>query len=61
MINPCGFLAIMPPKADQMLDDVGAIPFRPKGEKADEDAGVLIPAADDTGKTGKAAGKGDAI
>lgn len=38
------FLALMPPKAEQILEDPTTIPFRPRGVEAEEDPGVLLPA-----------------
>jgi hypothetical protein len=38
------FLALMPPKAEQILEDPTVIPFRPRGVEAGEDPGVLLPA-----------------
>ena len=37
------FLALMPPKAEQILEDPTVIPFRPRGVEAEEDPGVLLP------------------
>ena len=41
------FLALMPPRASQILHDPVAIPFRPKGIDVDQDAAasVVLPAA----------------
>ena len=41
------FLALMPPRAKQILHDPVAIPFRPKGVDVDQSAGdsVVLPAA----------------
>ncbi|NVJ99424.1 MAG: hypothetical protein HWE25_14825 [Alphaproteobacteria bacterium] len=37
------FLALMPPTADQVLEDPTPIPFRPRGIEAESDPGVLLP------------------
>ena len=41
------FLALMPPRAKQILHDPVAIPYRPKGVDVDQNAGadVVLPAA----------------
>ncbi len=39
------FLALMPPRAKQIVSDPGAVPFRPKGVEVDGDPGVLLPTA----------------
>ncbi|WP_308909338.1 cell division protein FtsL [Pseudokordiimonas caeni] len=36
------FLALMPPSADQIITDPRIIPFRPKGEFAEADPGVML-------------------
>ncbi|WP_262690993.1 cell division protein FtsL [Kordiimonas aestuarii] len=40
------FLALMPPTAEQILEEPTTIPFRPRGVEAEEDPGVLLPAKD---------------
>lgn len=39
------FLALMPPRAKQIVSDPSAVPFRPKGVEVEGDPGVLLPAA----------------
>jgi len=53
------FLALMPPKARQIIHDPVAVPYRPRGvdvEKGD-DKGVLLPASEKEPVTAKNAGK----
>ena len=49
------FLALMPPTAEQILEEPTTIPFRPRGVEAEEDPGVLLPtkARDDKDKKPK--------
>ena len=39
------FLALMPPRAKQVLADPVIIPFRPDGKEVEKDPGVLLPAS----------------
>lgn len=39
------FLALMPPRAKQIITDPNAIPYRPRGSETDGDPGVLLPTA----------------
>ncbi|WP_417450486.1 cell division protein FtsL [Kordiimonas sp.] len=43
------FLALMPPTAEQILEEPTRIPFRPRGVEAEEDPGVLLPASEREG------------
>ena len=57
------FLALMPPRAKQILHDPAVIPFRPRGVDVDEkDAGsVVLPVADTATKKKKKKTKGDSL
>jgi len=65
--NSIRFLALMPPKAKQILSSPSIIPFRPKGVDVDADPGVLLPTSHEgnekvrakvpVNKGGKIAGK----
>jgi len=37
------FLALMPPRAKQIVSDPSLVPFRPKGLEVEPDPGVLLP------------------
>ncbi len=39
------FLALMPPRAKQIVSDPALIPFRPRGVGVDSETGVLLPVA----------------
>ncbi|MFC3053028.1 cell division protein FtsL [Kordiimonas pumila] len=43
--NSIRFLALMPPKANQILSTASVIPLRPEGIKVDSEDSVLLPAS----------------
>ena len=47
------FLALMPPRAKQIITDPSSIPFRPKGVDVEAGEGVLLPAAQKELKSNK--------
>ncbi|MCK0068668.1 cell division protein FtsL [Kordiimonas laminariae] len=47
------FLALMPPRAKQIIADPSLIPFRPKGLEVEAGEGVLLPAAQKELKSSK--------
>lgn len=47
------FLALMPPRAKQIVSDPSAIPMRPRGVEVEADPGVLLPAAQEKMLTSK--------
>lgn len=50
------FLALMPPRAKQIVGDPSLVPFRPRGVEVEGDPGVLLPARhDDEGSAKKRA------
>lgn len=53
------FLALMPPGADQVLEDPTPIPFRPRGIEAEADPGVLLPMRDEDKKKPEKADKNE--
>lgn len=40
------FLALMPPRAKQIVSDPDLVPLRPKGVEVEADPGVLLPASE---------------